>query len=42
MDKTNNGNNKGEKRIAVNKLSNKKGYKKTTPKFENFKGEPVE
>lgn len=42
MDKTNNSNNKGKKRIAVNNLPDKKGYKKTTPKFENFKGEPIE
>lgn len=42
MDKTNNHNNKGEKRIAINNQPKEKSYKKVKPKFENFKGEPIE
>ncbi len=42
MDKTNNKNNKGEKRIAINNQPKEKSYKKTPPRYKNDKGEPIE
>lgn len=41
MDKTNNGNNKGRKRIGVKNLAKNKGNKEIPPKFENLEGNPV-
>ncbi|WP_279231035.1 MULTISPECIES: hypothetical protein [Clostridium] len=42
MDKKNNSNAKGEARIAINNNPKPKSYKKTPPRYKNFKGEPTE
>ena len=41
MDKTNDGNNKGRKRIKIEKQPVNEGNKHLPPKYENFKGDPI-
>ena len=42
MNKTNNSTDKGQKRVELQRMSKSRGYKKTKPRYENFKGEPIE